>query len=191
MQPSNKDLDRAATARAILAVDRPQRGIIFEKLAPDVVLPERGTADAAGYDLRAYLLGSPVKLNCGGGISERGADTSVTPAIFELLPGEAAIIPLGFKAAIPKGFEVQIRPRSGTAFKKRMLVVNAPGTIDADYRGEWGVVVMNPTATRLVIEHGERIAQMVIGAVVELPMSEGLLDQTARGEGGFGSTGTR
>lgn len=163
--------------------------IIFEKLYDDVELPARATAGAAGYDLRAYLTGSKVRLTNGDGVFERGPDPEADTPSIELPPGYRAIIPTGLKVALPEGYEMQVRPRSGTSFKKGLHIINAPGTIDEDYRGEVGVLVSNPTAASLVIEHGERIAQAVFARVEHLPMAEGSVDETARGAGGFGSTG--
>ena len=108
-----------------------------------------------------------------------------------LAPGEIAVIPTGFAVALPPGYEFQIRPRSGLAIKKGLTVVNAPGTIDADYRGEIKVGLINLGRTEVTIETGQRIAQMVLAQVprvewVEVPE----LDSTQRGAGGFGHTGS-
>lgn len=165
--------------------------IVFEKLHADVTLPSRATAGAAGYDIRAYLLGSPTKLASEQGVIERSAELSALTPYIELLPGQRAIIPTGFKVALPQGYEMQVRPRSGTSFKKGLELVNAPGTVDEDYRGEVGILVKNGTSMPLVIEHGERIAQAVFARVAHLLMAEGVVNDTARGAGGFGSTGGR
>ena len=108
-----------------------------------------------------------------------------------LAPGEIAVIPTGFAVALPPGYEFQIRPRSGLAIKKGLTVVNAPGTIDADYRGEIKVGLINLGRTEVTIETGQRIAQMVLAQAprvewVEVPE----LDSTQRGAGGFGHTGS-
>lgn len=163
--------------------------IVFEKLHADVELPARATEGAAGYDIRAYLMGSPVKLIEGSSVIERGPDPEADVPVIELPPGARAIIPTGFKVALPPGYEMQVRPRSGTSFKKGLEIVNAPGTVDEDYRGEVGILVKNPLHAWMVIEHGERIAQAVFARVAHLPMVEGCVDGTARGAGGFGSTG--
>lgn len=107
-----------------------------------------------------------------------------------LEPGERALIPTGLRMAIPTGFEVQIRPRSGLALKHGVTMVNTPGTIDSDYRGPVGVILINHGAEPFHVRHGERIAQMVVAAVkqADFAMSDAL-DETARGDGGFGSTG--
>jgi len=131
------------------------------------------TAGAAGHDLRACL------------------DASI-----ELAPGERAAVPTGLAIALPPGHEAQVRPRSGLAFKHGVTVLNAPGTVDADYRGEVRVLLVNHGAESFRIEHGDRIAQLVIASVVsaqfevraELPEPEAS-DGAVRGEGGFGSTG--
>ncbi len=139
----------------------------------DVPLPAYESAHAAGLDLRANL---------------RPADreTGLT-----LHPGARSLIPTGLHVAIPDGFEIQIRPRSGLALKRGVTLVNAPGTIDADYRGEIGVIVINHGLEPCRIGHGERIAQMVLTPVTRCVWDEvETLDATARGTGGFGSTGS-
>ena len=136
---------------------------------PAVPLPAYATAGAAGADLRANL-------------PDRG--------VVVLEPGARALVPTGLRIEIPEGFEVQIRPRSGLALKHGITLPNAPGTIDSDYRGPLGVIVMNAGDAAFVIAHGERIAQMVVAPVVRArfdPADD--LGDTARGAGGFGSTG--
>jgi dUTP pyrophosphatase len=135
----------------------------------DVPLPSYETAGAAGADLRANL-------------PDRGVMT--------VLPGARALVPTGLRVEIPEGFEVQLRPRSGLALKHGITLPNAPGTIDSDYRGPLGVIVMNAGAAPFEIVHGDRIAQMVVAPVIRarFELVEGLGD-TARGAGGFGSTG--
>ena len=132
-------------------------------------LPSYESAGAAGADLRANL-------------PDRG--------FVELAPGARGLVPTGLRLAIPEGYEVQIRPRSGLALKHGVTLPNSPGTIDSDYRGPLGVIVMNAGQEPFRIEHGMRIAQMVVAPVVQakFELAEGL-DDTARGEGGFGSTG--
>ncbi|MDU9004997.1 dUTP diphosphatase [Sedimentitalea todarodis] len=134
-----------------------------------VALPSYETAGAAGADLRANL-------------ADRGVVT--------LAPGARMLVPTGLRIEIPEGYEVQIRPRSGLALKHGITLPNAPGTIDSDYRGPLGVIVMNAGEVPFVISHGDRIAQMVVAPVVQarFEIAEGLGD-TARGSGGFGSTG--
>jgi dUTP pyrophosphatase len=108
----------------------------------------------------------------------------------EIPPGGRALVPTGFKMALPSGYEAQIRPRSGLALKKGITLPNTPGTIDADYRGEVGIILMNAGEETFVIERGDRIAQMVIAPVIQAGWREvETLDETVRGEGGFGSTG--
>lgn len=132
-------------------------------------LPQYATTQSAGMDLRANL------------------DASIT-----LKPMERRLIPTGLYIALPEGFEVQVRPRSGLALKKGITVLNAPGTVDADYRGEVGVVLINLSQEDFVVEDGERIAQMVI-ARHEQVMFEAVevLDETERGTGGYGHTGVK
>ncbi|MEZ5716255.1 MAG: dUTP diphosphatase [Paracoccaceae bacterium] len=134
-----------------------------------VALPSYATAGAAGADLRANF-------------PDRGG--------IDLAPGARALVPCGFAMEIPEGFEVQVRPRSGLALKHGIVLPNSPGTIDSDYRGELGVIVMNAGEAPFRIAHGERIAQMVVAPVVQAGFAvvERLSD-TARGAGGFGSTG--
>lgn len=138
--------------------------------ASDLPLPKYETADAAGCDLLAAL----------------PADAPVA-----LQPGERALIPCGIAIALPSGFEAQVRPRSGLALRHGISLVNAPGTIDADYRGEIGCIVINLGSAPFTVERGLRIAQMVIAPVTRAVWQEvSDLDETARGAGGFGSTGT-
>ncbi len=137
-----------------------------------VALPDYATAGAAGADLRANL-------------AEADRDAGLV-----LGPGSRALVPTGLRMAIPTGFEVQIRPRSGLALKQGVTVANAPGTIDSDYRGPVGVILINLGEDAIVVEHGARIAQMVVAPVERAAFAEvAALDQTARGAGGFGSTG--
>ena len=132
-------------------------------------LPAYQTAGAAGADLRANF-------------ADRGDVV--------LAPGQRALIPTGLRMAIPAGFEVQIRPRSGLALNHGIALVNAPGTIDSDYRGPVGVIVINLGDAPFVITHGARIAQMVAAPVVQAEFIRAdQLDDTVRGAGGFGSTG--
>lgn len=130
-------------------------------------LPSYATVDSAGMDIRAFL------------------ETAI-----ELKPLERKLIPTGLYLEIPAGFEVQIRPRSGFAFKQGVTVLNSPGTIDADYRGEVGVLLINLSNENVKIENGDRIAQMVVASYVQAQLKNSeVLSETSRGEGGFGSTG--
>jgi len=142
--------------------------LLVRKVHPEAQLPRRMSADAAGMDLAACLPAGPV----------------------ELAPGERGLIPTGVAVAIPSGHEGQVRPRSGLALKHGLSIVNAPGTIDADYRGELKVILVNLGAAPFVVAHGERIAQLVVAPVV-FPAVVEVEDLPAadRGEGGFGSTG--
>ena len=137
--------------------------------AEGLALPAYQSADAAGLDLLAAV--------------PKGA-----PMV--LAPGNYALIPTGLTIALPPGFEAQIRPRSGLAAKHGVTVLNAPGTVDADYRGEIGVLLVNHGDAPFPIRRGERIAQMVIAAVVRAELvTAASLSTTDRGSGGFGSTG--
>jgi dUTP pyrophosphatase len=110
------------------------------------------------------------------------------PLVLE--PGARALVPTGFCLALPEGFEAQVRPRSGLALKHGITCLNAPGTIDSDYRGEIGVILINHGQARFEIRRGERIAQVVVSPVIQSRWAEvEVLDETARGSGGFGSTG--
>jgi dUTP pyrophosphatase len=134
-------------------------------------LPAYETPGAAGADLRANF-----KMEHRGGMT--------------LDPGARALVPTGLRLAIPPGYEVQIRPRSGLALKHGITLPNSPGTIDSDYRGLLGVIVMNAGDAPFHIAHGDRIAQMVVAPVVQARFDLVKdLDETARGAGGFGSTG--
>lgn len=139
---------------------------------PEVALPAYATPGAAGADLRANL---------------RPEDRATG---FTLDPWHRALIPTGLIVEIPQGYEIQVRPRSGLALKHGLTLPNTPGTIDCDYRGPVGVPLINLTDVPYVIRHGERIAQMVVAPVVQgrFVLSE-TLGETARGRGGFGSTG--
>ncbi|UXN74248.1 dUTP diphosphatase [Devosia sp. A8/3-2] len=132
-------------------------------------LPRQQTAGAAGLDLSAAL----------------APDETV-----EIVPGSYAMIPTGFAIALPEGYEAQIRPRSGLAAKHGITVLNLPGTVDADYRGEVKVLLINHGAAPFVVRRGERIAQMVVAPVSSVTLIEmEALDDTERGQGGHGSTG--
>ena len=132
-------------------------------------LPAYATAQSAGMDLRANL-SEPVTLH----------------------PMERRLIPTGLHIALPAGFEAQVRPRSGLALKHGITVLNAPGTVDADYRGEVGVVLINLSDKDFVVNDGERIAQMVIARYEQVELAGvDALDDTERGEGGYGHTGVK
>ncbi|MBX3445702.1 MAG: dUTP diphosphatase [Parvibaculaceae bacterium] len=139
--------------------------------AEGLPLPRYETSGAAGMDLIAALAQGEV---------------------LTLEPGARAMVPTGLAIALPEGFEAQVRPRSGLAAKNGVTVLNSPGTIDCDYRGEVKVILINLGQEALAIERGTRIAQMVVAPVTQAEFTEvAALDETARGAGGFGSTGTR
>ncbi len=165
--------------------------ITLELLYEDARAPERATEGSAGYDLFAYLTGRTVSLSDGTGVKDAMSQTNdgTGASYFVLQPGITARIPLGFKARLPQGFEAQIRPRSGTAFKKGLTVPNAPGTVDSDYPDEWMVLIRNETSIPQSIEHGERIAQMVLGRFEILAFERGTVTKSTSRAGGFGSTG--
>ncbi len=122
-----------------------------------------------------------------------GMDVSAAvTAPLEIRPGARALVPTGLALAVPTGYEVQVRPRSGLAMRHGVTVVNAPGTIDSDYRGEVGVLLINLGEHAFVVERGDRIAQLVVAPVAQAEVIEAAaLPPTARGDGGFGHTGQR
>tara|TARA_B100001029_G_C14888727_1_gene354141 strand:+ start:153 stop:593 length:441 start_codon:yes stop_codon:yes gene_type:complete len=143
--------------------------ILIKKISKEAITPKYETDGSSGMDVAANIQNK-----------------------VEILPGEKAIIPSGFSLSIPKGFEIQIRPRSGLAAKKGISVLNTPGTIDADYRGEIKVILINLSKEKFVVENGMRIAQMVVSPVIQAELEEVKeLPKTSRGAGGFGSTGTK
>jgi dUTP diphosphatase len=166
-----------------------QSALIVELLHHDAQAPQRATSGSAGYDLRAYLVGRSIKCSNGSRVWDASAAEREHDASFSLDAGVSALIPLGFKARLPLGIEAQIRPRSGTSFKKGLQIPNAPGTIDSDYPDEWMVIVRNPLSQPIVIEHGERIAQMVLSRYEVLPIENGTVSVSTDRVGGFGSTG--
>lgn len=145
--------------------------IHFKKLphAEDLPLPSYESKYAAGMDIRAAL-----------------------EAPIELSPGKRRLIPTGLQMALPEGYEAQIRPRSGLAYRNGITMLNTPGTIDADYRGEVKVLAVNLGNESFIINHGDRIAQMVIAPVTQAEIEEvESLSDTERADGGFGSTGVK
>ena len=143
--------------------------ILIKRLSKNVDLPKYETIGSSGMDLSANL------------------ETSIN-----IEPGETALIPTGLSVSIPEDLEIQIRPRSGLASKKKITVLNSPGTIDSDYRGEIKVLLINHGKSIFTVEKGVRIAQMVICPIVKASLEEVEdLENTKRGEGGFGSTGAK
>ena len=143
--------------------------ILIKRLSKEVSLPKYETSGSSGMDLAANI------------------DTNIN-----IDPGKSAIIPTGLALSIPKGFEVQIRPRSGLAAKQKISVLNTPGTIDADYRGEIKVILINLGHEPFRVEKGLRVAQMVVCPIVQATLKEvSDLSETERGKGGFGSTGAK
>jgi len=143
--------------------------ILIKRLSKEVILPKYETDGSSGLDLAAFI----------------NKD-------IEIKPGKSEIIPTGLAVAIPKNFEIQIRPRSGLAAKNQISVLNTPGTIDADYRGEIKIILINLSDKSFIVEKGLRIAQMVICPVVKAQLKEvDTLDDTTRGSDGFGSTGVK
>jgi dUTP pyrophosphatase len=136
--------------------------------AQSLPLPAYETPGAAGLDLRAALPDGPLRLE----------------------PGARLLVPTGLVLELPDGTEGQVRPRSGLALRHGVTLLNTPGTIDADYRGEVGIILINHGREAFTIQHGDRVAQLVIAAVLQADIAEvGELSETERGDGGFGSTG--
>tara|TARA_Y200000002_G_scaffold333724_1_gene300284 strand:+ start:59 stop:499 length:441 start_codon:yes stop_codon:yes gene_type:complete len=143
--------------------------ILIKRLSKEITLPKYETDGSSGLDLAACI--------------EKN---------IEIKPGKSVIIPTGLAVAIPKNFEIQIRPRSGLAAKNQISVLNTPGTVDADYRGEIKVILINLSDKSFIIEKGLRIAQMVLCPIVKAELKEvETLENTERGSGGFGSTGVK
>ena len=141
--------------------------VLVKKLAPEVQLPNYKTSGASGVDLMAFI-NQPIKL----------------------LPNNSCLVPTGLSVAFSEEYELQIRPRSGLATKSHITVLNTPGTIDSDYRGEIKVILFNHGKDEFLINNKDRIAQMVLVPVIKMELEEtDNLPNTVRGEGGFGSTG--
>ena len=141
--------------------------VLIKKLNPDVELPAYKTNGASGMDLKAFIE-EPIKIE----------------------PNSSHLVPTGLSMAFSEEYEVQIRPRSGLAAKNSITVLNTPGTIDSDYRGEIKIILFNHGAKVFLINNGDRIAQMILTPVVKMELKEiDILPNTLRGEGGFGSTG--
>lgn len=133
----------------------------------ELPLPSKQSSHASGVDLHACVDGE-----------------------IRLAPGQSALVPTGISVEVPPGYEGQVRPRSGLALKKGVTVLNSPGTVDSDYRGEVGVILINHGSENVIIRRGERIAQMVFSAICDPVIEEvDCLEETGRGAGGFGHTG--
>lgn len=151
-------------------------------------LPSYGSVEAAGCDLRADLWSIKEKFLFDTEIV-RNEDNTVKGLLIQ--PGGRALIPTGIQMALPVGYEAQIRPRSGLALKQGISIVNSPGTIDSDYRGDIGIILINHGFEPFMVEQGDRIAQMVITKHTQVEFVEvEELSDTDRGDGGFGHTGT-
>ena len=141
--------------------------VLIKKLDPSVKLPEYKTSGASGLDLMAFIK-EPI----------------------EIKPKTSSLIPTGLSVAFSENYEIQIRPRSGLAAKKNITVLNTPGTIDSDYRGEIKVIIYNHGDKNFLVNNGDRIAQMILAPVVKMELEEvNNLPESIRGKGGFGSTG--
>ena len=141
--------------------------VLIKKLNPSVQLPSYKTYGASGMDLMAYL-DKPINLE----------------------PGKSCLVSTGLSVAFPKEYEIQIRPRSGLAAKNNISVLNTPGTIDSDYRGELKIILFNHSNKNFIINNNDRVAQMVLTPIIKIELEEiNELPESVRGEGGFGSTG--
>ena len=141
--------------------------VLIKRLSPSVQLPSYKTNGASGMDLMAFIE-KPI----------------------ELEPGKSCLVPTGLSVAFPEEYEIQIRPRSGLAAKNNITVLNTPGTIDSDYRGELKIILFNHGNENFIINNSDRIAQMILTPVIKMELQEtDELPKTVRGEGGFGSTG--
>lgn len=141
--------------------------ILIKRLSPSVQLPSYKTNGASGMDLMAFIE-QPI----------------------ELEPGKSCLVPTGLSVAFPEEYEIQIRPRSGLAAKNNITVLNTPGTIDSDYRGELKIILFNHGNENFLINNSDRIAQMILTPIIKMELQEAdELPDTVRGEGGFGSTG--
>ena len=141
--------------------------VLIKKLNPSVQLPSYKTNGSSGMDLMAYIK-KPINLK----------------------PGKSCLVPTGLSVAFPQEYEIQIRPRSGLAAKNNISVLNTPGTIDSDYRGELKIILFNHSNENFIINNNDRIAQMVLTPIIKIELEEtNELPESIRGEGGFGSTG--
>jgi len=141
--------------------------VLIKKLSPSVELPSYKTSGASGMDLMAYIE-KPINLK----------------------PGKACLVPTGLSVAFPEEYEIQIRPRSGLAAKNNISILNTPGTIDSDYRGEIKIILFNHSNENFIIKNNDRVAQMVLTPIMKMELEEtNELPESIRGKGGFGSTG--
>ena len=141
--------------------------VLIKKLSPSVQLPSYKTNGASGMDLMAFIK-EPINLE----------------------PGKSCLVPTGLSVAFPKEYEIQIRPRSGLAAKNNISVLNTPGTIDSDYRGELKIILFNHSNKNFVINNNDRVAQMILTPIIKMELEEtNELPESIRGDGGFGSTG--
>ena len=141
--------------------------VLIKKLNPSVQLPSYKTNGASGMDLMAFIE-KPINLK----------------------PGKSCLVPTGLSVAFPQDYEIQIRPRSGLAAKKSISILNTPGTIDSDYRGELKIILFNHGSEDFIINNSDRVAQMVLTPIIKMELEEtNELPESIRGEGGFGSTG--
>jgi dUTP pyrophosphatase len=159
--------------------------VTFEPLYADVVIPARATSGAAGYDVRAHLKERTVEIMIG----IKAEQITILGDRLVLQPGVRAAIPLGFRAMLPVALEAQLRLRSSVAFRKGLIMPNAPATVDPDYPGEWVIVVMNTLSDAVEIRHLERLAQIVFARFETVRWKTGLVRSSSNRGANFGSTG--
>lgn len=170
----------------------------WKKLHPEAIIPKYQTNQSAGFDFHAVVLkdyiGSCTVFSSNANVVIDGKVPKGDGSVLIIAPGNMAIVKTGLACVIPVGYEMQIRPRSGLAFKKQITLQNSPGTIDSDYRNEIGIMVRNEGKENFIIEHGDRIAQGIIAPIVQPEMLE--IEEFSKDDldsdrgGGFGSTGT-
>ena len=177
---------QAPAPSEVQSVNQRPSPVVFEALHDDVEIPQRQTAEAAGYDLRAYLRDRAVKVRRADSVEVTEVQCNGT---LSLAPGDVALVPTGFRARLPSGYEAQIRLRSSLAFRRGLILPNAPGTIDADYPDEWLVMAKNDSNLTVTIDHGERIAQAVIMPFSAPEWTAGTVGRSTDRTGGLGSTG--
>jgi dUTP pyrophosphatase len=159
--------------------------VTFDSLFDNVTAPARATEASAGYDVYAHLVDRTVEMVTG----TQSARVATEQGRLVIPPGARAAIPLGFRATLPAGIEAQLRLRSSAAFRRGLIMPNAPATIDPDYPGEWMVIVSNAISEPVTVEHGERIAQIVFSRFETVRWDAGLVGVTSSRTGGIGSTG--
>ena len=163
----------------------------IEKLDSKVNIPTYGSVDSAGFDLQVMNVKAIYKGNEKVNFKESFIKNTMENGHFFLRPFERVAVGCGFKMELPEGYQMEVRSRSGVSLKRGLTIVNSPGTIDNDYRGEIGLLIINTTPFLAKIEIGERLAQGVIMPYFQTEFKEGKVNETDRGENGMGSTGNK